>query len=173
MASWWDSTSGATFPSTVAQNQYNPAPVGGGSFIVGDVGSTTRNAYDVRAFSISIELGMVPLPGYGGVDPYQRYVGARRVPSKVRWSFTVDAEASGVHLWEDKYLAGTSIWITNSLSTAAGSAVGMHMQNCKIDKRPKQVSVNGINSILVEGYACAGSDTTTELSQSAFVLALS
>jgi hypothetical protein len=170
-ATWWDSTSGVSLPSAVSQNQYNPAPIGGGSLIIGDVGSTTRTAYDCRAFSVTVQLGMVPLPGHAGVDPYSRYKGARRVPSKIRFSVTFDAEATGTHIWEDKFNAGTSIWMTNSLSTAAGTALGLHMQNCRIDKRPVQSSMNGINSVTLEGYANAGPDVATDLSQAALVVA--
>lgn len=169
-ASWWQSTNVGAFPSLTASNQYNPAPNGGGSFVYGSVGSTVRTLLEIRAFSISIELGIVPLPGHNGVDPYQRYVGARRVPSKITGQFTFDAEASGTNTFESLYLARTAIWMTNSLSTAAGSAMGLHLQNCVITKRPKQTTVNGINSIIVDFQAFAGSDTTTELSQSAMVL---
>lgn len=169
-ASYWDSTTGGTYPSAVTQNQYNPSPNAGGTFIVGDVGSTTRTAYSVRDFTISVELGMHSFPGHTGVFPQQRYTGARRIGSKIRWSFIVDA-ASGADAFEAKYDAGTAIWINNSLSVTAGSALGFWMQNCKIDKRPRQISHNGINSILVEGYACAGtSNTSTELAQAALVM---
>jgi hypothetical protein len=167
----WDSTTGGTWPSSVSQNQYNPSPNAGGSFIVGDAGSTTRTAYNVRDFTISVELGVYAFPGHTGVGPRQSVIGARRTPSKVRWSFIVDAPtAAAENVWETKYEAGTAIWIMNTLSSAAGSSVGFWMQNCKIDKIPKQISHNGINSILVEGYACAGSTLTTELSQAALVM---
>lgn len=171
-ASRWDSASAGTFPSAVSSNQYTAAPNAGGSVAIGDFGSTVRTVYDVRQFSLTVDLGVVPLPGQNTVDPFQRYVGARRVGSKIRWSFTVDAEVAGTHIWEDKYLAKTPIWIINSLSTTPGSAVCLYMQNCKIDKRPVQTSVNGINSVMVQGYACAGTDLSTDLSQAALVLGL-
>jgi hypothetical protein len=170
---WWTSTSGGTWPSAVSRNDYNPAPIGGGSMVIGDVGSSTRTAYSIRAFSVSVELGIVPLDGHGGADPYGRYVGAVRTPSKIRASFTIDAETAGTNTFETKYLAGTSQWFTWSGSTAAGSALGMHAQNFKLDKRPKQIAgPNGINSFVVEGYCCSGTtDTTTDLSQAALVVA--
>jgi hypothetical protein len=168
---WWQSTSGGTFPSSVTQNQYNPAPVGGGSFIVYDVGSTVATEYSIRAFSVSIQLGIAPLPGVNTVHPRARYVGAVRQPSKIRFSFTYDAEAAGTNTFETKRQAGTSIGWTWSGSTTAGSALGMHAQNCKLDKAVRQVQMNNINSYTVEGYCCAGSDTTTDLSQAALVMA--
>lgn len=166
----WDSTSGGTFPSAVARNDYDPQPNAGGSFIVGDAGSTVRFPYDAREFNINIELGVVPLPGHGAVDPFSKYVAARRTPSKITGSFVIDAEATGTNTFETKFLAKTSFWIVASLSTTAGAALGIALQNCKITKRPKQVSRNGINSILVEFCAYAGTDTTTDLSQAALVV---
>jgi hypothetical protein len=171
----WDSArvavDAATYPSTVTQNQYNPAANAGGSFIVGDFGSTVRTAYNVRDFSITVELGVHPFPGHTGVGPRQSIIGARRTPSKIRWSFIVDATTGAAeNIWETKYEAGTAIWIMNTLSSAAGSAVGFWMQNCKIDRVPTLMSHNGINSIKVEGYACAGTTVTTELSQAALVV---
>jgi hypothetical protein len=168
---WWDPTSSGTFPSTVTQNAYNPAPIGGGSMVIADVGSTTRTAYDVAAFSVSCEMGMVPLPGHSTVDPRSRYVGARRAPSKIRADITIYAEAAGTNTFSTKFRAGTSIQWTWSGSVTAGSALGMHAQNFKIDKDPVQGSTNGINTITISGYCCAGTaDVTTDLAQAAFVI---
>lgn len=168
--SWWQSTNVGAFPSATASNQYTPAPNGGGSFCYGTVGSTVANYLTIRDFSINIELGVVPLPGHNGVDPFQRYVGARRTPSKITGTFTFDAEASGTNTFEGLFLAGTRIWITNTLSATAGSALGMHLQNCCITKRTKQTAVNGINSFVVDFTAYAGTDLATELSQAALVV---
>lgn len=166
----WDETNGGTWPSAVASNQYNPSPNAGGSFVVTDVGSSVRTAYDIRQFSVTIDLGIIPFEGHAGVGPYQKYISARRVPSKVRGSFTVDAPAAAAaNVWLSKFDAGTAIAITNSLSVTSGSAQGIHMQNCKILERPKQVNVNGINGLVVNFEAHAGTDLTTELSQAAFV----
>lgn len=168
----WDSTTLGTWPSPVTRDDYNPAPIAGGSCIIGDVGSTVRTAYDIRAFSVSIELGVVSMPGHDTVGPFQRWKGAYATPSTIRWSLTLDAPtAAAANIWEQKFDAGTRIWINNTLSATPGSAMGLYMQNCHIDRRPKQVSSNGINSIVVEGCAYAGSDLSTNLSQAALVLA--
>ena len=166
----WDSTVTGTFPSAVASNQYNPAPIGGGELQVQDFGVTTRNPRNARGFTLDIDLGIVPLEGHNGVDPYQTTIGAVRTPSKIRASW-IEASGEGHDTWETKYLAGTAQSITWSGSTAAGTALGVHLQNFKIDKRPVQMNHNGVNSVMVEGYACAGTDLTTELSQAACVIA--
>ena len=166
----WDSTSSGIFPSAVATNTFNPAPVCGGAIQVQDVGVTTRNERNARGFKITIEMGVVPLEGHGGVWPFQTYVAAVRTPSKIRASW-IETAGDGHATWEAKYLAGTAQAITASLSITNGSALGIQMQNFKLDKRPVQISHNGINSVMLEGYACAGTDVTTELSQAALVVA--
>jgi hypothetical protein len=165
-------TSGGTWPSPVTRNDYNPSPNAGGSFIMGTVGSTVRTPYNVRDFSISVELGVMPLPGHGAVDPYSKYVSAVRTPSKITGTVTIDAEATGTNTFAGYFDAGTAFWIVASLSTVAGAALGIGLQNCKLTKRPLQTSRNGILSFALEFCAYAGTDTTTDLSQAALVIGL-
>jgi hypothetical protein len=163
-------TSGGAWPSAVSRNDYNPAPNAGGSFIMGTVGSTVRTPYNVREFSLNIELGVMPLAGHGAVDPYSKYVSAVRTPSKITGSVTIDAEATGTNTFAGYFDAGTAFWIVATLNSIAGSAVGIALQNCKLTKRPIQISRNGILSFVLDFCAYAGTDTTTELSQSALVI---
>jgi hypothetical protein len=165
-------TSGGAWPSAVTRNDYNPAPNAGGSFIMGTVGSTVRTAYNVRDFSLNIDLGVTPLGGHAAVDPYSKYVSAVRTTSKVTGSVTIDAEATGTNTFAGYFDASTSFWIVASLATVPGAALGIALQNCKLTRRPVQVSRNGILSFTLDFCAYAGSDTTTDLSQAALVIGL-
>jgi hypothetical protein len=166
----WDTTDTGSFPSAVASNQHNPAPVCGGAIQVQDAGVTTRNERNARDFTLTIETGIQPLRGHGGVWPYQTFVGAVRTPSKIRASW-IETAGDGHDTWEAKYLAGTAQSLTASLSINAGSALGVHIQQLRLDKRPIQIVNDNVNSVQLEGYACAGDDLATELSQAAAVIA--
>jgi hypothetical protein len=165
----WDSTTGATFPSAVAMSTDNPSPVCGGALHVQDVGVTTRNERNARGFTLTIQTGIQPTRGHGGLWPYQTYVGAIRTTSKIRASW-IEA-VTDIATWETKYRAGTAQQLVASLSITAGSALGVHIQTLRLDKHPVLIVNDNTNAVQLEGYACAGTDTATELSQAAAVIA--
>jgi len=170
----WDSVV-ATFPSAVASNQYNPAMVAAGSLFVADVGTSSRSgaARIYRNFSIDYTLGMVGLPGPGGVGIYQSIVGCRRTVDKIKVSWTEDADAATATPVLQGYGTGsTSKHVLWTGSVTAGSAIGIYMPKVCISSVGVQKMDGDINRISVEGMAYTGGTTTNDLTASAFRLGM-
>jgi hypothetical protein len=170
--SWWRLNTAIGFPSSVTSNQYAPAACAGGSLFINDVGTATRAAANKRVYrdlSIDIKLGIVPLPGPGGVNQYQNIVGARRVPSDVRWKWTEDADAKTLTpVLESYFLGATSKHALVTLSPINGQSVSAYAPNLRVvGARPVQKAFNKINSIMVECEANTGPTSTSELTLSA------
>jgi hypothetical protein len=164
--SWW-AYSTATFPSTVASNQYNPAPIAAGSLFVQTLGTATRAASAkrvCRSFSIEHTLGIEVLKGPGGVSPYQDIVGARRTPDRVKWRWTEDADAATATPVLPGYGTGTTflhaMW-TGSCS--AGSAIGAYARRLCVSNVAVQRAENNINRLSIEAEAYTGTTTTSDL----------
>ncbi len=168
--SWWryTATSGV---SAVTSNTYNPAPIAAGSFNLADVGTATRTKRSIRNFGVDINLGVAPLLGPGGVNAYQKVIGAKRTVSTIKVSWVEDADAAtatpaldGFHTsatGQKKHL----MWTGN---TTAGSAIGVYFPSLNIcGARPVQKMDNGINRIAIEAYANTSATTTSELTLSA------
>jgi hypothetical protein len=172
--SWWQlNAASVAFPSAVTSNQYSPAPFGpSGSLFVNDVGQNARGATNKRVyrnFSIDMKLGVVPLPGPGGFNSYQNIVGARRVPTDIRWKWTEDADArTGTPVLESYWLNGTPKHGLITFNTVPGQQVAAYAPNLRIvGDRPKQISSGSINSFAIELEANTGGTTTTDLTASA------
>lgn len=172
--SWWKPTAGGAFPSATAVVQNNPAPVAAGSFCLNAVGQTARVEKAIRDFRIEIKLGVQPLPGPGGVNAYQTIVGAKRIPStiKVTWTQDADTPATATPELEALHLAGTFQHAMLTLSTTAGSAMGVYFRNlCITGARPIQKGDGNVNRLSVEAMAYAGTTTTSALTLAAMILA--
>lgn len=172
--SWWRLTTG-TFPSVVASNQYNPAPIAAGSLNVNTIGTTTINRRAARNFTVNYKLGIVPLPGPGGANIYQTVVGCRRTVDEIRVSWTEDADAATTTpVLEGYWLDGLPRHLEWSGSVTNGSAIGILMRSINIcDARPVQKMDGGINRIMVTAEANTGATLTNDLTQTAFILGFS
>jgi hypothetical protein len=166
--SWWEPVS-ATFPSAVAVSTFNPAPTSGGSFVAETVATTTRTKYTIRAFELSIDLGVIPTPGPGGVDAAQTIVGALRGPQNVTFSFTVDSDAAtATPTWAAKI--GTLMHVMYSwCGAAAGRRGGIYFPSaCVTGATPVQFNDGGVNRERVTMSAYTGATTSSELTLSAY-----
>lgn len=166
--SWWryTATSGV---SSVASNEFNPAPVAAGSFAINDVGTATRATRTIRDFKISIALGMERLLGPGGVNANMTIVGAKRTPSSITVSWVEDADAATATPVLDGYFtASTRKHVMYTLSTTDGSAVGFYFPSlCISGARPVQINNGNINRLAIQAEAYTGATTTSELTLSA------
>lgn len=168
---WWEYKT-TTFPSTVATNTDNPAPVAAGSLFVNDVGTSTRSTRVARDFSITIELGMATLRGPGGVNQYQDIIGCRRTPSKISVTWTEDADATT--LTPVIPAMGTSTTNKHILwgnGGPIGQRVAFYLPNVVSKIVAVQKDMNGINSFTYEGHADVGTTTTSDLTLSALRMA--
>lgn len=168
--SWWRYTT-ATFPSVVASNVYNPAAVAAGSIFLNDFGTTTRVKRAVRDFKIDYTLGMVALEGPGGVNQYQKCVGCRRTPDKIKVSWVEDADAATTTpVLPGKGTATTYQHLMATMSTAAGSRIGFYFRRLAITNVAIQNDNGGINRLAVEAEAHVSTTTTSDLTLSAFCM---
>lgn len=168
----WDPVS-ATFPSATAADVFNPAPCAGGSLFEQIVGTVTRQTFAIRDFELNLDLNVIPIMGPGGVDAAQTIVGAIRGPQKVTFSFTVDAEsATASPAWPAKI--GTNRHVLYSWNGAAtGRRGAFYAPNaCVTDVHPVQSSVDGVNRERITMTAYTGTTLTSDLTASAYRIAL-
>lgn len=165
--SWW-AYSTATFPSVVTSNAYNPAAVAAGSFFLNDFGTVTRVKRSIRDFKLDYTLGMVPLEGPGGVNQFQACVGCRRIPDKIKLSWSEDADAATTTPVLPGFGTATTFkHIMYTLSTTAGSRVGFYFPRVAITNVAIQRMDNNINRLMVEAEAQVSTTTTNDLTLSA------
>lgn len=170
--SWWR-LSTATFPSAVASDTYLPGPVAAGSLDLNLVGTTTRNVRTTaRSLSVTYNLNVTPLPGYGGVNAYQMYVGACRGDDEIIIEWTEDAEATtSTPVLPGYWDANATYHMVWSGSTVAGTAIGFGCPAIR-PNGPKPVMFNdgGIWRFRARFKAESGATTTNALTLSPFVL---
>lgn len=165
--SWWRYTT-ATFPSAVASNTYAPAPNAAGSLFVQNFATSTRATRNVRNVTLDYTLGIAELKGVGGVNQYQTIVGARRTPDAIKMTWTEDAAASVDTL----FTAGTFQHVLYTLNPTATTAVGIYLPRaCVTGARPIQMDDGGINRQKVEVTGYTSTDTSSDLTLSAFRMA--
>jgi hypothetical protein len=171
----WDPVS-ATFPSSTAVDSFNPAANAGGSLFFQARGTATRQTYVCRSFDLSIDLGVQPVMGPGGVGANQVVVGAVRGPAQITATFTIDSEsATASPTWPGRWDSDTQFYhlLLNLNGAVSGKRVALYMPNCCItDRKPVQVGQNGINRETITVRAYMGTDTTSELTRSAFRIGL-
>ena len=173
--SWWEPMA-ATFPTSNTVDTHNPAPSAAGSFFIQNRGTTTRQTYDVRELRVSIDLNTIVKRGPGGLNQYQAVTGAVRGGMSVEVSFVVDAESATTSpTWPGRWDSDSQDY--HVLATWSGAATGrrgaLYIPNaCIVGAKPVQFSNNGINAERVTLRAKTGPTTTSELTLSAFRLAL-
>lgn len=170
------SAAAATFPSAVAVDAFNPAPSAGGSLFVQARGTATRQTYKCRSFELNVDLGIKPVKGPGGVDGSQDTIGAVRGPQVVTVTFTVDAEdATATPTWGGRWDSDSQFYhlLFNANGAATGKRVAIYLPNCCIvDRKPVQMSADGVNRERITMRAYTGPTATSELTLSAWRLAL-
>lgn len=165
----WAEPVEATFPNTTLPATTNPAPAGGGSLFLADVGTTTRTALTLRQFGVAVTAGIVPVMGYAGVNRYQTIVGAFRKSDQITVSATFDGEgADATPRWWDAWGTNTPQHLLMSYSTAPGTALACYFPRLIwMGDRPVQNDLNGRNSVSAQWRAHTGLTTTTDLTLSA------
>ncbi|HEY1813016.1 MAG TPA: hypothetical protein VGG74_11785 [Kofleriaceae bacterium] len=165
--SWWRYST-STFPSSVATETFQPAANAGGSLFMNAVGTATRAKRVFRDFTLDYKLGVVMLPGPGGVNPYQMYVGARRTVDSITVSWMEDADAATttpvLPLLGEGTAAQHVLWTGNP---TAGKAMGLYFPNFNVSNVAIQAANANINRLKITGMAYTGPLTTNDLTASA------
>lgn len=172
VCSWWRYST-ATFPTTQASAAltFNPGPTAAGSWNVAASGTTTRSERSYRNLSISFTLGIEPVMGPGGVNAYQKIIGARRVPDTIEVEWTEDADAATTTPALPALLTnGAFLHGELTLSTADGSAVGIAFPRMCVMNMPTQSAVSNRNAVTIRCRAHTSSVTTSNLTLAAMVM---
>lgn len=177
----WAEYVAEAFPDTTAKNEFVPAPVAAGTFVLAPRGSTTRDATTVKtltSFSMTFDLGITPRTGYGGVNPYQNIIGATRAWREQACSFElmVDSEAATTTPTEEGQSdSNTQFYqaMVNFNGAAPGQRLAMHFPNCCYAERPVQSEADERNQKTIRMTAYKGTDDTSDLTASCFRLAAS
>ncbi len=166
----WDPVA-ATFPSAVSVDAFNPAPNAGGSLVVEAVGTTTRTTYAARDFTVNVNLNVTPIMSPNGLSAVQTVTGAVRGPAEITLSFTVDAEnATTSPTWAGRWDSDSQFYqvLYNCSGAAAGKKTAFYFPRCCIiDRKPVQMSMDGIARERITMRAYTSSVTTSELTLSA------
>lgn len=166
--SWWEPTAD-TFPETTALTVHTPSPIAAGSFNLQTHGTTTRNALSIRSFDLAVQLGVAPLVGPDSTNAYQSIVGARRVPSTITATVTLDAgAASTTPTYPVAWLTNSAHHILYSMSTQNGSAMAVYLSRVFYRaQKPTQFDDGGLNRQRLTFGASTNNVTTSELTLSA------
>lgn len=171
--SWFEATAD-TFPETTALTVHTPAPCAAGSFNLQTYGTATRNALSYRSLSVEVALGVTPIPGPDGSNAYQKFVGATRTPTMVKFTIVLDAgAASTTPTYFTNWLTNNAHHALASLSVGDGSALAMYFAYCVYDgPRPTQIESDGLNRVSLT-FRCGTdtAETASDLSLSAFRIA--
>jgi hypothetical protein len=166
---WWEYTN-STFPSAVASDTFNPAPVAGGSLIVNTVGTTTNDATtqrSYRSFSIDYNIAVQPLRGPGGYNAYQDIVGYCRGNDSCKVTWSEDAEATTTTPTLPGFGTATNRkHAMLTLSTSDGSRVAFYFPSLRVMNIPSQQIADGIYRYTIECMAGVGPTATSALTLS-------
>ena len=161
-----------SFPRGTTSTPQDGTMVAAGSCFLQDVGVTTRQALDLRAWTLDINLESVALPGPGGLDAYQTIVGAIRTRANASLSLTIDSEAVGNNTLNDIYISGVMQHCLMTLSSTAGRAIGFYFKNCRPTKYVNQSASNGINRRTLMLEALTGPALSSEETAASWVLGM-
>lgn len=170
--SWWRYST-ATFPTTTASAALtmNPGPVCAGSWNVNTSGTTTRSERSYRSLSINVTLGVEPVMGPGGVNAYQKIIGARRKPDTIEIEWVEDADAATTTpVLPGLLTAGAFLHGELTLNTADGAAVGFAFPRMCVVNMPTQAAVSNRNAITIRCRAHTSAVTTSNLTLAAMVM---
>jgi len=170
---WWRYST-STYPSSTAGDTFVPAANAAGSLFVADVGTATRagNTHTCRDFKLAWKLGVQLLYGPGGVNQYQKLIGAVRTVDEIKVSWTEDADSATTTPVLPGYGTSTTFkHLLRTWNTTDGKQMAFYAPNFCVTNVPVQFDDNGINRLRVEGMCYTGTTTTNDLTMSAGRLA--
>jgi hypothetical protein len=165
---WWQRVADTT-PSARSLEAHNCAPIAGGRMFKQTFGTATAAVLEPASVSLSLDMGLQPKPGPGGVSNYQSIIGWSR--SMVKPSLTVQVP------WSTAYettwlLANASYTYEHILFNFHGADTtngGFYLPRVfQKGQRPSYpVEVNGQNYVSVTYQGTESTTTTNELTRSA------
>jgi hypothetical protein len=149
------------------------APNAGGSVFFNAFGTATRATRTPTKMSVSFDLGLSEIPGYAGsvadlaIQGMERLYARCVVKMQMAWASTDDStwdldggDASNFHL----------LWTANA---TAKRSIGLYIARCFMaGQKPTRIERDGVLEYELELWARESTDTTNELTRSAWRLAL-
>lgn len=169
--SWWEEIAESI---VIPTDQYEPLPNAAGSMFLQVRGTKTRALRTYRTLAINIALGIREEVGPGGANLYQSIVGVKRTPDTVTIDVTEDSVAASTSpalaaLWD----ADASYHCLIGFTVGDNQRVAFYSPSVEfVGDRPKQMNGDGINRLSYQLRCCTGPTTTSELTLSAYRLAL-
>lgn len=167
-----------TFPSATATNAKTPAVNAGGSFFLQQVGTATRQVYQVHQISFAPKHTGIGIRAPGATSPFQGIVACRRRPPASgdghELRITVDSEQVGSEIWPGRFTSATRR--DHGLFTGSaedGQAWALYLANLKyVGEYPTQREHEGLNRVDLVFHAETGPTTTADLMMSPFRIAM-
>jgi hypothetical protein len=166
---YWDTVT-VTTPSANVIAEHDCAPFSGGSVFLQDFATTTRNVVQAAEMDLSLNLGLAPRVGPGGVGTYQSIVGWHRNRCSPTLTLTVPWVDTYQTWWDtaNQSIAYKHCLVTLNVSDGSRSG-GFYMPRVfPIGPRPSAVvNVNDLNYVRFSMAGTESTTTTNELTRSA------
>lgn len=140
--SWWEVVN-ETFPSATAVSVEDAAVVMNGSLTLTPASGSTRAAYNIRSFGITINTMMLPQESASASNQYQVITGAIHGGMDADIEIAVDAPASGTTTHRDNF--GTNMKMMATFNSTPGKALGIYVPNMVWMEHPRQESIGNLN----------------------------
>jgi hypothetical protein len=166
---YWDRDA-ETYPETnVAMGTEECAPLAGGSAFIQAVGTATRATVTPAQLALTVDLGLSPIYGPGGVGTYQNITGWSRTGCAVNLSMAIPWVTTYGDWWDTDTSSITYKHFLFTGNAVDGRSVGFYCPRLKpMGNRPIGVeNVNDQNYVRVNFAGDEGPTTTTELTRSA------
>ena len=161
-----------TFPDATATDAKAGSIVAAGSCFLQDSATVTRQTLALRNWNLSIDMGVQPLMGPGGIDAYQTIIGAVRTKCRASLDLTIDAEASGTNTLNDIYTGTALQHCLMSLNVGDGTALGFYFKNCRPTNYVTQETGDGLNRRTLSLEAGSGPNTSDDNTLANWLLAM-
>lgn len=165
----WDRSAVSIPSSSLTLKDSYPAPCSGGSLFTQATGTTTRATVQASSIDLTVDLGLAPIYGPGGVGVYQQIVGWTRTMCKPTLSLLVPFDTAWETWFDTANQSLTNKQFLYTSNPTDGRSVGFYMPNCiPVGNRPSQVvESNGQCYTPITVVGVDSTVTTTELTRSA------
>jgi hypothetical protein len=180
---FWRELSGFTMPSATTPESCNAHVMAGGSVFFQARGTATRLLIAAHEWTLTLNMGLVPLPGQGGVDGLQSITGWARTRTSeflATLAMTVEFDTAWTTAFDSDGSDANHYHCLHTLSAGEGTAAteGRHAaiylpDVFQIGPRPTIRNWNDVTMMDLMFGCVEGPDTTNDLTRSVFRIGLS
>lgn len=157
--------------TSIAQDACNTAPIGGGSCFFQTVGTATRALLSVTGVQVTLDMGLIDIPGLAGVTGYQAIKGYERSRITPRVAITADWSTAHDALYQLDGPDSTYKHILLTFIPYDKKAIALYLPRAYIvGPIPTVTELNGLLHQTVTFAGRKGPTATTALTEAPFVL---